>query len=163
MAALDRHVYAWHDDGTPVAGFPVLLVDPTKVAAVDPTTHYVTFTPTAGARDGGELITTPTLGDLNGDGRPEIVVGAQEEYAEPVNIGSGTDALGLFGAAGALGNARLYAISPDGTNATYPNTSPHIPTSRPTCRAGRSASGCCNWRRSRRSATGCQRQPPSVT
>ena len=85
--------------------------------------NYVTFTPTAGARDGGELITTPTLGDLNGDGRPEIVVGAQEEYAEPVNIGSGSDALGLFGAAGDLGNGRLYAISPDGTNATYPNTS----------------------------------------
>ena len=30
-AALDRHVYAWHDDGTPVAGFPVLAVDPAKV------------------------------------------------------------------------------------------------------------------------------------
>ena len=123
VAALDRHVYAWHADGRAAAGFPVLLVDPAKVATVDPTTNYVTFTPTAGAHDGGELITTPTLGDVNGDGRPEIVVGAQEEYAEPVNIGSGSDLVGLFGAAGDLGNGRLYAISPDGTNATYPNTS----------------------------------------
>ena len=33
VAALDRHVYAWHDDGTKVAGFPVLVVDPAKVAS----------------------------------------------------------------------------------------------------------------------------------
>ena len=35
-AAMDRHVYAWNDDGSPVPGFPVLVVDPTKVASVDP-------------------------------------------------------------------------------------------------------------------------------
>jgi hypothetical protein len=43
VAAMDRHVYAWHHDGAPVDGFPVLVVDPTKVAAVDPDTHVVTF------------------------------------------------------------------------------------------------------------------------
>ena len=35
-AGEDRHVYAWHADGTPVQGFPVLVADPDKVAAVDP-------------------------------------------------------------------------------------------------------------------------------
>jgi hypothetical protein len=120
-AALDRHVYAWHDNGTPVAGFPVLLVDPTKVASVAPVTQYVTFRPDAGAREGGELIATPSLGDLTGDGRPEIVVGAQEEYAEPINVGSGADVLALLSVASPLGNTRLYAISPDGTNAALPD------------------------------------------
>ncbi|MEJ7582592.1 MAG: VCBS repeat-containing protein [Acidimicrobiales bacterium] len=123
VAALDRHVYAWHDDGTPVDGFPVLVVDPAKVAAVDPVTHYVTFSAGSGVREGGELITTPSLGDLTGDGRPEIIVGAQEEYEEPVNIGSGPDVLGLLSVAGALGNARLHALSPEGTDASNPDSS----------------------------------------
>jgi hypothetical protein len=122
-ASLDRHVYAWHADGSEVAGFPVLLVDPAKVAAVAPVTQYVTFKPDSGAREGGELLATPTLADLTGDGRPEIIEGAQEEYAEPVNIGSAADVLTVLASAGTLGNARLYAISPDGTNATYPDTS----------------------------------------
>src|SRR5262249_50810496 len=30
--AFDRHLYAWHNDGTPVDGWPVLLKDPAKVA-----------------------------------------------------------------------------------------------------------------------------------
>ena len=38
-AGLDRHLYAWHADGSPVDGFPVLLVDPAKVASVDPASH----------------------------------------------------------------------------------------------------------------------------
>lgn len=126
-AALDRHVYAWHDDGSPVAGFPVLLVDPTKVASVAPITHYVAYLPTAGAREGGELLATPALGNISGDDRPEIVVGAQEEYAEPINVGSGADVVALLGIAGTLGNGRLYAISPDGTNASNPATSPAHP------------------------------------
>ncbi len=101
----------------------MLVVDPAKVATVDPTTHYVTFVPNSGARDGGELFATPALGDLNGDDRPEIVVGAQEEYEEPINVGSGADVLALLGIAGATGNSRLYAISPNGTLATNPDTS----------------------------------------
>src|SRR5262249_2274783 len=34
-AGEDRHVYAWHPDGKAVTGFPVLVEDPEKVAAVD--------------------------------------------------------------------------------------------------------------------------------
>ncbi len=121
-AGADRHVYAWHADGTTVAGFPVLVVDPSKVQAVDPATHAVTFRSDSGVREGGELVVTPALADIDGDGHPEIVVGAQEEYAEPLDVGDGTDVQALLGAVGEPGNARLYAISPRGTLATNPRS-----------------------------------------
>ena len=34
--ALDRHLYAWHDDGTPVEGFPVLARRPGQGAGGRP-------------------------------------------------------------------------------------------------------------------------------
>ena len=79
-AGMDRHLYAWHRDGTPVAGFPVLVVDPTKVQSIDPRTHQVTFESDAGSFQQGATVDTPAVGDLNGDGKPEIVVGTNEEY-----------------------------------------------------------------------------------
>src|SRR5436190_5882010 len=79
-AGMDRHLYAWHLNGTPVAGFPVLVVDPTKVQSVDPQTHQVTFKADAGSLQQGAIVDTPAVGDLNGDGKPEIVVGTNEEY-----------------------------------------------------------------------------------
>lgn len=119
VAAMDRHVYAWHHDGAEVPGFPVLLVDPSKVEAVDPVTHQVTFTGASKVGQGGELIATPTLVDLDGDDRVEIVVGGQEQYAEPVQAVPGIGAPG--------GNTRLYALSPDGTLADGPDTNPAHP------------------------------------
>ena len=123
-AALDRHVYAWHGDGTPVAGFPVLVVDPAKVQSVDPVTNKVTFTATSGVKDGGELVATPAVSDLTGDGRPEIVVGAQEEYDEPFNAPE------FGGIPGTSGNSREYVISPDGTLAHNPDPNPAQPDAR---------------------------------
>jgi hypothetical protein len=114
-AANDRHLYAWHGDGSSIAGFPLLLVDQAKVASIDAVTHKVTFHPGSGVREGGELIATPALADLTGDGRAEIVVGAQEEYVEPPNVGDGDAVLGLLGLTGSGGNSRLYAVSPDAT------------------------------------------------
>ncbi len=120
-AAMDRHVYAWHGDGTPVAGFPVLVVDPNKVAAIDPVTHHVTFRADSGVGDGGNLIATPAVADFDGDGRAEIVVGAQEEYDEPFNAPE------FGGIAGTSGNSREYVISPFGRGAAHPNPNPAHP------------------------------------
>lgn len=117
-AALDRHVYAWHADGSPVAGFPVLVVDPAMVSAVDPVTHKVTFAAGSNVAEGGELTATPTVADVTGDGRPEIIIGAQEEYRENPNIGDAGGTVSLIKATGSAGNARLYVIAPDGHNAT---------------------------------------------
>jgi hypothetical protein len=80
-AGMDRHLYAWHRNGDPVAGFPVLVVDPTKVQSVDPQTDQVTFKPDSGSYQQGAIVDTPAVGDLNGDGKPEIVLGTNEEYA----------------------------------------------------------------------------------
>jgi len=111
VAALDRHVYAWHLDGAPVAGFPVLAVDPARVASIDPTTHAVTFSGDPDdVGDGGELVVTPALGDLDGDGRPEIVVGAQEQYEDE----SGSVFPTFLNIKGLGANTRVYAIRSDG-------------------------------------------------
>ena len=116
-AAYDRHVYAWDLDGTTQPGFPVLVVDPARAEQVDPVTHKVRFNGGAnGADAGGELIVTPTVADLTGDGRAEIVVGAQEQYRDepsPVFL--------PIAIPGLSGTTRLYALWNDGTN--HPETS----------------------------------------
>ena len=117
-AAMDRHVYAWHGDGSPVAGFPVLVVDPNTPTAVDPTSHKVTFDPTTNPREGGDLVATPTLADLDGDGHVDIVIGAQEEYrGDPGIGGAGKDMVSLLSSATSPGTSRVYAISSKGTTA----------------------------------------------
>jgi hypothetical protein len=113
--ALDRHLYAWHPDGTPVTGFPRLLVDPAKVDSVDPVTDKVTFKADSGVGEGGEIVAVPALADLTGDERPEIVIGVQEQYQEPMNVGDGAAVVSLLALAGEAGNSRLYAVSPEGT------------------------------------------------
>lgn len=53
IAGLDQHLYAWDGLGSPLTGFPKLLRDPTQA--------------------GAEIINTPAVGDIDGDGDPEIV------------------------------------------------------------------------------------------
>ncbi len=113
---MDRHVYAWHADGTAVAGWPALVVDRSKVAAIDPATHAVTFKPDSAANDDqGAIVDTPAVGDLTGDGEPEVVVGTNESYEETINAGSYNEAeYAPLGAALSPGNGRLYALKPTG-------------------------------------------------
>ena len=123
-AAMDRHVYAWsgHDadpnapgGAEPAPGYPVLVVDPAKVAAVDPDTHAVTYDPGAGAFMQGAIVDTPAVGDITGDGVPEVVVGTNEEYDEPLNLGN-PGGLGLLIGAGLVdpGNSRVFALRASG-------------------------------------------------
>jgi hypothetical protein len=125
-AAMDRHVYAWHDDGTPVPGFPVLVVDPAKVQSVDPTSHKVTFKADSNVEMGGNLVATPALADFTGDGRDEIAIGAQESYQETLNADS-VSVAGLLDQVKVAGNARMYLISPDGNDAAG-TTNPNQPS-----------------------------------
>jgi hypothetical protein len=121
-ASMDRHVYAWDRNGDPVPGFPVLVVDRSKISAIDPATHAPTFNASAGDElDQGAIIDTPAVGDLDGDGKPEIVVGTNEEYraADDGGMNAGnlnTASLGVLAQTGQLklGNTRLYAIKSTG-------------------------------------------------
>ena len=138
-AAMDRHLYAWHADGSEADGFPMIVVDPTKVESIEGRSHRVDFNANAGEElNQGAIIDTPAVGDLTGDGRPEIVVGTNEEYLtgapgeEGLNAG-GVDAtlLGQLGGVAGLdtANSRLYAVrstgDPDGNLLSGP--SPFLP------------------------------------
>ncbi len=112
---MDRHLYAWTHDGRPLRGFPVQLVDPTKVQSIDPVTHAVTFKPDAAQLQGTKIIDTASIGDVDGDGRDDIVVGTNEEYREPLNATAGTFTV-LGSIAGAC-NSRLYAVRSSGAAA----------------------------------------------
>ncbi|HEX2232736.1 MAG TPA: S8 family serine peptidase, partial [Thermoleophilaceae bacterium] len=137
-ASMDRHVYAWNHDGSPVDGFPALLVDLSKVSSIDPQTHAVDFDESKleGADDEqqGAIIDTPAVGDITGDGKPEIVVGTNEEYEAnehegPQNVSNFQNIVVQI-LEGALGeaNTRLYALTaegdPDGNPSTAPPTVP---------------------------------------
>jgi Subtilase family len=136
-AGMDRHVYAWDRNGDPVAGFPVLVVDRSKISAIDPQTHAPTFNASAGEElDQGAIIDTPAVGDLTGDGKPEIVVGTNEEYKASddggVNAGNlNTASLSLLAQSGQLklGNTRLYALRSTGDpgGPTVSGPSPFLP------------------------------------
>ena len=69
VGAADGKLYAWHADGTALAGWPVSV-------GVEPDTTY-------------RILATPAVGDLDGDGHPEVVV--------------------------PLTDGRLYAFNADGT------------------------------------------------
>jgi hypothetical protein len=69
----------------------------------------------------GAIVASLAVGDIDGDGRPEIVVGTNEEYAADkdggLNAGSvNTTSLSLIGQAGVLSyaNSRVYAFSATG-------------------------------------------------
>jgi hypothetical protein len=61
VTALDGRVYAWRHDGSLVDGFPVRVRNPAR-----------------SPEHGAKLVSTPAVGDIDGDGHPEIVFGSNE-------------------------------------------------------------------------------------
>ncbi len=137
-AGQDRHLYAWKPDpnklaGSTVSGFPVLVEDPDKLTALDPTTDHLTFSTTTAEphpgidEDQGKIIDTPAVADIDGSGKPSIIVGTNEEYLVNtgdeggINAGNLTStSLGLVGQTGVLSfaNGRVYAIKSTGGTMT---------------------------------------------
>ena len=115
--AFDRHVYVWNDDGSLLPGWPVLVADPTKVQSVEPGTHKITYNPDANALSGTPFLVSPALGDVNGDGWLEVVIGRDEEYVEPPNNTIAPLLLTLLTQLldQSLANGRIYALWHDGT------------------------------------------------
>ena len=80
-AALDGHLYVWNHDGSPRPGFPVRIADPAQVS-IDPATGRATPVGAAVRERAAKLVGSPAVGDLDGDGSPEIVVASNEEYGD---------------------------------------------------------------------------------
>jgi len=115
--AMDRHIYAWFADGTPVPGWPAMLRDPAKVASVDPVTNEVTLVGNANAEIGTKITREPAVGDLDGDGRLEVLSVVNESYRGLPNAIFDGLLANLLVQAGLVspGNTRVYALHADGT------------------------------------------------
>jgi hypothetical protein len=111
----DRHVYAFQPDGQAVPGWPVLVVDPSEVQSIDPTTNEVTFLPSSNVDIGTELVDTPAIGSLTGKGLPQVILGSDEEYDGTAYANLGAVGL-LLGEEGApTANSRVYAVWANGS------------------------------------------------
>ncbi|HEV7679584.1 MAG TPA: S8 family serine peptidase [Candidatus Dormibacteraeota bacterium] len=116
-SAMDRHLYAWHPDGTPVSGFPLLVVDRSKVQSIDPVTNRVTYPPGSNVTQGTKVMDSPAVGALDGDGKPWLVVGTNEEYLGTVNASIASPVAAALAQVPILNsaNSRVYAFDAHGT------------------------------------------------
>jgi len=78
-AGMDQHIYVWHNNGSPMAPYPIRLYQADEPASV---------------RRRDRIVATPAVGDIDGDGFPEIASGSSEVY----------------GAAGVENEATAYVI-----------------------------------------------------
>jgi uncharacterized repeat protein (TIGR01451 family) len=104
IPALDQHVYGWDGEGNPLPGFPKKLEDPSL--------------------DGAEIINTAALGNIAGDGKPEVVSPTAEFDDNPSapTTPSGAGQAGGFGniltnfLSNVLGGSgRVYALDHNGS------------------------------------------------
>src|SRR5947208_534813 len=114
VGAADRHVYVWNGQGVPRPGFPVLVVDTSRMVSIDPNSHKVT--PKPGAFRGSKIIDSPAVGDIDRDGHLDIVVGTNEEYDEPPNFSLTSTTASALAPVLSPSNSRVYAIHEDGNN-----------------------------------------------
>ena len=124
FGGLDGFLYAFRADGQPVNGFPVRLADPARVD-VDPATGKAT--PKSGSQAnsrGRKVLSSPAVGDLDGDGFPEIVIATNEEYRGDPGFFAESQLLQVLLQAGQLGidlgdfrldtSGRVYAVQHSG-------------------------------------------------
>lgn len=64
-AAMDQHIYVWHADGSVMAPYPVRLFNPNDSQSVETRAR---------------IVSTPAVGDIDGDGKPDIASGCSEVY-----------------------------------------------------------------------------------
>ncbi len=99
QAAWDGHVYAWHGDGTAVAGWPV----DTDYPALRPSGQTY-------ARD-DKVVATPAVVDIDGDGTPDLLVSLQDtswpSSSSPSTGPISGYLLAFYGQGTARGNAGL--------------------------------------------------------
>jgi hypothetical protein len=68
VGAWDGKIYAWRPDGTSVPGWPVdaANIPPADIPSFGTSTHDP------------KIVNTPTLVDIDGDGRPDVLIGLQD-------------------------------------------------------------------------------------
>jgi hypothetical protein len=118
----DGHVYAWRPDGTPVPGWPVSTDPPNPVPTPGPCgtgAFHCQY-----ARD-YKIATTPTLVDINGDGRPDVVVAMQDTTFGSTEPASGAPVYGF-----------VEAYSSEGTNHAGGARLPNFPVAIPAAEQG---------------------------
>ncbi len=108
VPGLDGRLRAYRPDATPVPGFPVRLIDPDL-----PPKEQMT----------AESINNPAIGDIDGDGRDDVVIATNEVYG---STNSGGDVSFSGAASGAAGTtSRVYAVRSTGT--ASPGGKPFLP------------------------------------